>query len=77
MPKTIYLNSYLSEEQNYALLEDHSNLVVITPDDILTLKLWRDSWQRDRTLYGTDSLRDVELDRGIDTLNRILKQVSG
>jgi hypothetical protein len=77
MPKTIYLNSYLTEEQNNDLLEDHSNLVVINPGDILTLKLWRDNWQRDRTLNGTDSLRDVELDRGIDTLNRILKQVSG
>jgi hypothetical protein len=77
MPKNIYLNSYLSEEQNDALLEDHSNLFVINPGDILTLKLWRDNWQRDRTLYGTDYMRDVELDRGIETLNRILKQVSG
>ena len=71
--KCIYLNSYLTREQNDALKEDHSNIVVLTPDDILTLRLLRDDWQRER-VYIPDRMFH-EMDKTLDTLNRILKQV--
>jgi hypothetical protein len=49
--------------------------VTLTPDDILTLKLLRDEWRRERMTHNTDKRRDVSLDRCLETLERILKQV--
>lgn len=81
MPKTIYLNSYLTEEQNDALLEDHSNLFVLTPDDIITLKLLRDAFNSAEFVHKEDPNRNLkyylEKDRTVGALNRILKQVGG
>jgi hypothetical protein len=68
MTRDIYLNSYLSKEQNDALLEDHSNLIVLTPDDILTLKLLRED-------YRKPQWANYEWNRIFQTLERILKQV--
>jgi hypothetical protein len=48
---------------------------ILTPDDILTLKLLRDEWRRERSSTNTNKRRDVELDRCLETLERILKQV--
>lgn len=74
MTKDIYLNTYISKEQNDALLEDRSNFVVLTPDDILTLKLLRDEH---RTLWfgRNEARRDVSRENVLETLERILKQV--
>jgi hypothetical protein len=73
MTRDIYLNSYLSKEQNDALLEDHSNLIVLTPDDILTLKLLRDDYAKELVGSYSRSYRSYEL--ALETLERILKQV--
>lgn len=73
MNRTIYLNSYLSKEQNDALLQDHSNLVVLTPDDILTLKLLRDDYSQ--ALLENRHSYMPETQRKFETLERILKQV--
>jgi hypothetical protein len=49
--------------------------VSLTPDDILTLKLLRDGWRQERASTNTNKRRNVELDRCLETLERILKQV--
>ncbi len=50
-------------------------LVTLTPDDILTLRLLRDEFQRQRMAQNTSNIVRAEGDRLLDTLNRILKQV--
>ena len=79
MTKDIYLNTCISKEQNDALLKDHSNLFVLTPDDILTLKLLRDEFKSTRYRHKDDPNRQIayytEQGKLIETLERILKQV--
>jgi hypothetical protein len=45
--------------------------VVLSPDDILTLKLLRDNYKE----YNLGNYRTTESDRVLETLERILKQV--
>ena len=78
MTKDIYLNTYISKEQNDALLKDHSNLFVLTPDDIITLKLVKERLAADlfnlREVYDRyEHTADRQLI--LETLELILKQV--
>lgn len=78
MTKSIYFNTYISKEQNDALLKDHSNLVVLTPEDIITLKLVKERLAADlfnlREVYARyEHTADQQLI--LETLERILKQI--
>lgn len=49
--------------------------VFLAPDDIITLRLLKDQWQRFQFETHSQKRRDVELESAIETLERILKQV--
>jgi hypothetical protein len=61
-------------EKPYGTYLDGGKPVILTPDDILTLKLLRDD-QRKYWHNGNGRRRDVELEQLLETLERILKQV--
>ena len=68
----------LTIETTESVLEAFNNGgkgVVLTPDDILTLRLLRDGWLRERMANNTNNRLNPGLDKGLETLERILKQV--
>ena len=60
-------------------LDKGATAVILTPDDILTLRLLRDEEQTALSRHKSGDVytarTDLEQQRTLDTLNRILKQV--
>ena len=64
----------LTEKQTTAVC-DGGKIVVLTPDDIITLKLARDQWLRMATIDTETYAPNVSRSQIFETLERILKQV--
>ena len=64
-----------STSSQLEVLERGGRAVALTPDDILTLRLLGDDHRRERSFHNTDKSRNIETDRLLETLERILKQV--
>ncbi len=69
-----FMSTYISDKQQ-SLLNEGGSLAVLTPDDILTLRLLQTNWIRIRMSKNTDKRLDYDFDKALETLNRILKQV--
>lgn len=63
------------DEKQIRMLDNGGVFVVLTPDDILTLKLLRSQWSQHLFEQRSYKRRDAETARALETLERILKQV--
>ncbi len=74
----LYTEAVVTHKQS-SIVDDGGSLIALTPDDILTLKLLRDSYQNGWHFRNTESnrggRRDTNSELTLETLNRILKQV--
>ena len=68
------------DEKQIRMLDNGGVFVVLTPDDIITLKLLRDEFKSTRYRHKDDPNRQIayytEQGKLIETLERILKQVA-